>query len=66
MATGGSGDVLAGIIGGLLAQDGTDLYRTAVLGVYVHARSGDAAAARLGKRFMLARDIIEGMCEVLR
>jgi NAD(P)H-hydrate epimerase len=66
MATGGSGDVLAGIIGGLLAQDGTDLYQTAVLGVYVHARAGDAAAARLGKRFMLARDIIEGMCEVLR
>jgi NAD(P)H-hydrate epimerase len=66
MATGGSGDVLAGVIGGLLAQDGTDLYRTAVLGVYVHARAGDAAAARLGKRFMLARDIIEGMCEVLK
>lgn len=66
MATGGSGDVLAGIIGGLLAQEPSDLYRMAVLGVSVHAWAGDAAAARLGTRFMLAGDIIEGMREVLR
>lgn len=66
MATGGSGDVLAGIIGGLLAQDTSDLYMTAVLGVSVHAWAGDAAAARLGTRYMLARDIIEGMSEVLK
>lgn len=66
MATGGSGDVLAGIIGGLLAQDPTDLYMTAVLGVSVHAWAGDGAAARLGTRFMLAGDIIEGMSEVLK
>lgn len=66
MATGGSGDVLAGIIGGLLAQDASDPYMTAVLGASVHAWAGDAAAARLGTRFMLASDIIEGMSEVLK
>lgn len=66
MATGGSGDVLAGIIGGLLSQDTGDLYMTAVLGVSIHAWAGDAAAARLGTRYMLARDIIEGMSEVLK
>ncbi len=66
MATGGSGDVLAGIIGGLLAQRPGDVYSAAVLGVSVHAWAGDEAARRLGKRFMLAGDIIEGMREILR
>lgn len=66
LATGGSGDVLAGIIGGLLAQDPSDLYLTATLGVTVHSLAGKAAAENLGKRFMLARDIIAGMKDVLR
>lgn len=66
MATGGSGDVLAGIIGGLLAQNPSDLYMTAVLGVSIHAWAGDMAAARLGTRYMLASDIIEGMSEILK
>ena len=66
LATGGSGDVLSGIIGGLLAQDASDLYLTATLGVTVHSLAGKAAAEHLGKRFMLAGDIIDGMKYVLR
>ncbi len=66
MATGGSGDVLAGIIGGLLAQRPSDPYTAAVLGVSIHAWAGDNAAERQGKRFMLAEDIIEGMREILK
>ncbi|WP_020620224.1 bifunctional ADP-dependent NAD(P)H-hydrate dehydratase/NAD(P)H-hydrate epimerase [Paenibacillus daejeonensis] len=45
MATGGTGDVLAGIIGGLLAQ-GHSAMAAAVLGVYLHGAAGDAAAGR--------------------
>ncbi|HSV88325.1 MAG TPA: NAD(P)H-hydrate dehydratase [Bacteroidales bacterium] len=57
MATGGSGDVLTGIILGWLAQ-GYSPFQAALMGVYLHGMSGDLAAARLGKEGMLAGDII--------
>ncbi len=60
MATAGSGDVLAGIITGFLAQ-GMDAADAAVNGVYLHGLAGDKAAERLGERSMLASDIIEEM-----
>lgn len=58
MATGGSGDVLAGIIGALVAQ-GMDPYAAAVCGVYLHGAAGDAAACRHSQRGMLPTDLIE-------
>lgn len=58
MATAGSGDVLAGIIGALAAQ-GTDAYKAACVGVYLHAIAGDKAAAELGEHALMAGDIIE-------
>lgn len=57
MATGGSGDVLTGIIGGLAAQ-GMPPYEAAACGVYVHGAAGDRAAARLSMHSMLPSDII--------
>lgn len=69
MATAGSGDILAGIIGGILAQDGErKLTKTEVacLGVYVHGSAGDAAAQKLGKRSLIASDIIDAIPLVLR
>ena len=65
MATGGSGDVLAGIIGGLIAQ-GMDALEASRLGVYVHGKAGDAAAARLGEYSMTATDILKSIAEVTR
>ncbi len=58
MATGGSGDVLAGIIGSLAAQ-GMDPYYAAACGVYLHGAAGDRAAARLSQHGMLPSDLIE-------
>lgn len=58
MATGGSGDVLAGIIGSLAAQ-GMDPYYAAACGVYLHGAAGDRAAARLSQHSMLPGDLIE-------
>jgi ADP-dependent NAD(P)H-hydrate dehydratase len=55
LATSGSGDVLAGIIGGLLARGGPPLV-AAAWGVYLHARAGDALAKRIGFGF-LAREL---------
>ena len=65
MATGGSGDALAGVIGSLLAQNryriGADLTVTevAAAGVYLHARAGDLEAEDLGEYGMLPSDLIE-------
>ena len=56
MGSGGMGDVLTGVIGGLLAQ-GLDLSQATRLGACVHARAGDRAA-RCGERGMLARDLM--------
>ena len=58
MATGGSGDVLAGLIGGLTAQ-GMDPYFAAMCGVYIHGAAGDRAAQRLSQHAMLPSDILE-------
>ncbi|HOB37281.1 MAG TPA: NAD(P)H-hydrate dehydratase [Candidatus Avimonas sp.] len=58
MATGGSGDVLAGIIAAFCAQ-GLGGYQAAMCGVYLHSLAGDRAALRLSQRFMLPSDIID-------
>lgn len=55
MATGGMGDVLTGVIAGLLAQ-GVSLNQAAELGVCLHARAGDLAAEE-GQRGLLASDL---------
>lgn len=64
MATGGSGDVLTGIIAALLARK-LGIEEAATLGVYLHGLAGDAAKNRLGANSVLARDIIEALPEVL-
>jgi NAD(P)H-hydrate epimerase len=65
MATGGSGDVLAGMIGALLGR-GLDPWIAATAAVYVHGLAGDIAAARMGMEALLAQDIVEGLSEAIR
>jgi len=60
MASGGIGDVLTGILGGLLAQ-GYPPEEAAVLGVFLHGYVGDKIAQRQGEIGILARDVIEGL-----
>jgi ADP-dependent NAD(P)H-hydrate dehydratase / NAD(P)H-hydrate epimerase len=62
MATAGSGDVLTGIILGLLAQGYSPDY-AALLGVYIHATAGDIAAEDQGYESLIASDIVEFMGE---
>lgn len=57
MATGGSGDVLSGIILGLLAQNYSPEDAT-LIGVYLHGLAGDLAAAEIGEYSLIAGDII--------
>jgi NAD(P)H-hydrate epimerase len=60
MATGGSGDVLTGMITGLLAQN-YDSIQAALLGVYYHGLAGDTAAKEKGQYSMIASDIVESL-----
>ena len=65
MAKGGSGDVLAGLIGSLAAQ-GIDAASAAVCGAYIHGRAGDLAAARRSQAGMTPEDIIFDIPAVFR
>lgn len=60
MATAGSGDVLTGLIVGLMAQ-GYHSSESAILGVWIHGLAGDSAANSLGKEALIASDIVEAI-----
>lgn len=62
MATGGTGDVLSGIIGSLIGQ-GFSAYDAAQLGVYIHGVAGDIAAKQKGETSMIATDLIDFLPE---
>lgn len=66
MATGGSGDVLAGIIAGLVASDSEEnsLFEIVCCGVYIHGMCGDIAAEKYGQRALKAGDLTEMLKEV--
>lgn len=61
MATAGSGDVLCGVVLGLLSQ-GLRSDEAAVLAVYIHGLAGDVAAKRYGEVSLMAGDIAECLC----
>lgn len=63
LATGGSGDVLSGMIGALLAQ-GLKADMAAPLGVYLHGRAADEEVKNTGCRGMMAQDILEGLTNI--
>lgn len=65
MATGGSGDVLTGVIASLAAQ-GLSVEKAAVLGVWLHGAAGDAAAEKMSPYSMIARDLTDGLKGVLK
>lgn len=60
LATGGTGDVLSGAIGSLLAQ-GVEPFAAARLGVYLHGVAGDGVRERFGDAGLLASDLPEGL-----
>ena len=64
MATGGSGDVLAGMIGGLLGQ-GMEPFMATKVAVFLHGLSGDVLAQEKSTYSLMASDIITGISYVL-
>lgn len=65
MAKAGSGDVLAGMISGLLAQ-GMDLFEASCLGVYLHGLCGDCAKEKLTEYSVMAEDLISFIPQALK
>lgn len=65
MATGGSGDVLAGMIGALIGQK-LPPYDAACLGVHVHGKAGDLAARKIGPVSLMATDLLESLPDAFR
>lgn len=65
MASAGMGDLLSGMIAGLVAQ-GLSLWQAAQLGVVLHAAAGDRVATQQGMRGMLASDLLEHLPLLLR
>ena len=65
MAKAGSGDVLAGMIAGILAQN-VDAYQAACLGVYLHGMAGDCARNKKGQYSVLAGELAEFTSDILK
>jgi NAD(P)H-hydrate epimerase len=65
LGTAGSGDVLAGVVGSLLAQ-GLGPWDAALLGVFLHARAGEEVSAELGDAGLIATDLLERLPRVRR
>jgi hydroxyethylthiazole kinase-like uncharacterized protein yjeF len=65
MATGGTGDVLSGVLGALLAR-GLAPAAALAAAVYLHGLAGDVAAERVGQESLVAGDVIEALPEAFR
>ncbi len=64
MATGGMGDVLSGLIAGLMAQ-GASLSEASILGAYLHGLAGDISAEKTGVHGLIAGDVLEAIPEAI-
>jgi NAD(P)H-hydrate epimerase len=65
MASGGTGDILTGMLGGLLSQ-GFDLLASLQAAVYLHGLAGDVVARERGEKSLIATDLIEKLTSLLQ
>ena len=65
LAKAGTGDVLAGVIAGLLAQ-GVNSFEASKLGVYLHSRAGELASENLTEYSVLASDVVKYLPEAIK
>jgi ADP-dependent NAD(P)H-hydrate dehydratase / NAD(P)H-hydrate epimerase len=66
MATGGTGDVLTGLVAGLVAQFPKQLEEALLAAVWLHGRAGELGAAELGEKPFIATDLFEFLPEAMR
>ncbi len=66
MATGGTGDILTGMVAGVIGQMPDDVARAAIAAVYMHGLAGDVAAETMGEHSLTATDLLAAMPEAFR
>ncbi len=66
LATGGTGDILTGLIAGLIAQFPKDMDAAVLAAVYLHGRAGELGAAELGEKTLIASDLFRFLPEAMR
>ena len=66
MATGGTGDVLTGLIAGMIAQFPKSLEHALLAAVYLHGRAGELGAEELGEKPLIATDLFDFLPEAMR
>ena len=65
MATGGTGDILTGMIAGMIGQHPQDWKRAAIAAVWLHGRCGELGARKWGEASMLATDLLDFLPEAM-
>lgn len=66
MATGGTGDILTGIVAGMLAQNSRNAFQAVLAAVYMHGLAGDVACESTGEHSLVATDLISALPEAFR
>ncbi|PYV84839.1 MAG: NAD(P)H-hydrate dehydratase [Acidobacteria bacterium] len=66
MATGGTGDILTGIVAGLLVQFPKRAFEAVIAAVYLHGLAGDVAVESMGEQALVAMDLVTAMPEAMR
>jgi NAD(P)H-hydrate epimerase len=66
MATGGTGDILTGMIAGFIAQNPQRAFEAVLAGVYLHGLAGDVARETIGEHSLIATDLLDALPEAFR
>jgi NAD(P)H-hydrate epimerase len=66
MATGGTGDILTGMVAALMAQHPEQTFEAVIAAVYLHGLAGDVARERMGEQSLVATDLIAAFPEAFR
>ena len=66
MATGGTGDILTGIVAGMLAQNPKRAFEAVLAAVYLHGLAGDISRENVGEQSLVATDLLKTLPEAFR
>jgi hydroxyethylthiazole kinase-like uncharacterized protein yjeF len=66
MATGGTGDILTGMVAGMIAQNSKDAFLGVLAAVELHGRAGDVMCERVGEHSLVATDLLQGLPEAFQ
>jgi hydroxyethylthiazole kinase-like uncharacterized protein yjeF len=66
MSTGGTGDILTGMVSGMIAQNPKDIFRAVIAAVHLHGLAGDVMRETMGEHSLVATDLLLGLAEAFR